>query len=314
MKQDDNIARAISVTNLVARLLDSKFFNLYEEDGDALILKFNMTREKDILYNFLPSDLKQQYHLYAAKTFVEIANSSSNPNPSLIYAMGTQFYLSGDLRNAIICYYHYGDFLHGIEANKDALPVFENAYKICCELFQNTLNDDLSDVHALDKKTETLSSLADFGNWSDFTRYSLEEIHRVCSSSNLTLYAILSVIIRYGQILINISKRREAMPILRLAIQLFVSSRLAINSEALKTVIDAKDLHKPILYCQNPTENLVFVENTKFLVSESQINVERKLLNKSQLFGIMVEELESIFPIISAFLVASQGVGIPFIC
>ena len=310
-RHDDNNVRAISLTNLVARLLDTKFFKIDEEDGDALIFKFNTSRERIILYNFLPSYLKQQYHLYAAKTFIERVNSTSNPNPSLIYELGTHFYLGNDLRNSLLCYYHYGDFLHSIGANKDALPVFEHAYKICCELFKNALNDDLSDVHALDKKAETLSSLAD-GSWTDFSRYSLEEMHRTCSSSNIQLFAIISIIIRYGQILINSSKRFEASQILRLAIQLFVSSRSTINSEAeiqeIDVIADTKDHRKP-LYCQYPTENLAFVENTKFLVNESRINVERKLLNKTQLFGIMAEELESIFPIISGFFVASIGVG-----
>lgn len=86
-KIDYNEAKNISLNNLQSQLLASNFFKISEVDvnGEDIYLKFNITREKEVLYSFIPLDLKKQYHMYAAKAFAGIVNGAANkPQPSWV--------------------------------------------------------------------------------------------------------------------------------------------------------------------------------------------------------------------------------------
>ena len=303
--------KTISMKNLLNRLQNSKFLKVYEDDDD-LYLKFNMTKERDFIYNFLPLDRKQQYHLYAAKVLLNITNGSSSPNPTLVYTMGIHFRLANELRHAIVCHFHYGEFLFAMGANKDALVVFQHAQEICCSLFSLVLHDDSGndDFHKSRTK-EALSGLADVDNWAVFFRYSLHDMFTVCEGSNTTLYAILSTIIRYGQTLLTNSNRTLALQIFPLAIQLFVSSRTVNFGLDGQVSNDADPVHSNdvVLYCKNSSERFEFLETTKFLVQESNINVSRNRLKEALIFGIFEEQLESILPSISGYLLAFHELG-----
>ena len=284
--------------NLLFQLLDTKFFKVYDDvtSEHDLFLKFNLTREKDIIYNFMTRDIKQQYHTNAAKMLLQVANATANPIPALIYEIGLHFSLGNDLWNAILCYYRKGEFLYSFGANKDALIIFEQAFDICCAMFRDALHDDLSNSHPHEE------AIGDIHDWSMFSRYSLQDMYTVCRGSNVILYTLLSVIIRYGQCLINCSQRRKAMSIFPLAIQLFVSSKADQTSN---DVNDSSTLH-----CKSSTEIMHFIKDTNFLIKDSQMNIDKGALNQVQQFGIFSEQFETIFPIISGFLTAVLEPGI----
>jgi hypothetical protein len=294
----DKDGKGASMENLLFQLLDSKFFKVYDDvtSRHDLFLKFSLTREKDIIYNFMPLDVKQEYHLFAARVLLQVVNNMENPIPALIYEMGRHFYRGNDLGNAILCHYHKGEFIYGLGANKDALVIFEKAFEIMCTMFRDALHDDLSNGRPHD------STIEDIDNWSMFSRYSLQDMYLVSKASNVILHAMISIIIRYGQCLINCSERRKALSIFPIAIQLFVSSRTTID--------ESNDMNNnnTILYCKNINEIMHFIKNTKFLIKDSLIE-DKDLLNQMPRFGIFAEQFESIFPIISGFLTAAIEPG-----
>lgn len=169
------------------------------------------------------------------------------------------------------------------------------------------LNDELNNVDIREPKTkETILVLADVDNWSMFSRYSLHDMFKVCNGSNVTLFAIISIIIRYGQTLLTLDQKSVALQIFPIAIQVFVSSR----SNANFSPDDSNKLsaNNEIL-CQNSNEGIEFIETVNFLVKESSMNVSRKLLKQDLLFGMVEEQLENILPSISGFLLASHNPG-----
>lgn len=288
-------------TLLVRRLLDSTFFKLYKDDvnGIDLFLKFNSTQERNTIYSFLPSDLKQQYHLKAANIFVRIVNSSLKPlNPFWIYATGHHYRNGGDLANSIVCKCYYAENIFSLGMTNDALKLFENAYEDCVALVRVILNDDLGNVHMPDTTT-IVHSIGDINAWSMFSRYSLQDMYRVCKGSNVTLFAMISIIIRYGQVLLNFNNNKLAAKCFLLAIQLFVSAR------SIEAYHDSENNNNNILYCQNSDIVFSFIKDTSFLIKESQINIERKLNGQVPQFGLFLEQLEQVFPSISGFIIAA---------
>ena len=288
-KQVEHEATSISTNNLFYRLLEMNFFSIYEEDvnGSDLYLKFDSTKEKDAIYNLLPLDLKHQYHKYAANAFMQIVSRYSDPNPSWIYAMGTHFYRSNDLRSAIVCQFYYGDFLYSsLGTHKDALAVFEHTYGIVCQLIRDELHDDLSNIELTAGMLNTALRPADVADWSIFSRYSPRDMYNVCDGSNTTLYAILSATIRYGQCLSLMNNENAAVRMFHLAILLFTSSRLPDGSRTL-------------LCSEHPFESLSCFENLNLLVGDSRINITRKVLHQAPIFGVLDEQMGGILTSIS---------------
>ena len=306
----DDDPKYIAIKNLLVSLLESTFVKVYEEDTEGnVLMSFNLTREKHIVYNFLPLDVKQKYHMYIAKVLLQAVNAVSNPRPSNIYDLGIHLHLGNDLQNALVCYYHFAEFLYSLGANKDAFTVFEKAFNSACELFREVLHDELVKTHDNDLKTnETTSSIVDSDIWSTSSRYSLQQMYMVCKGSNTVLHALISIIIRYGQSLINLNKKQIALRIFPLALQLFTSSRSVycnVEHQASGDVADDEtdSSDGSVLHCKSSSKRFAF-ETTKFILTESTINMHRKLLNQLPQFGTFREQLDTVLVIISGILMS----------
>lgn len=283
---DDNYADTMK--SLLFQLLDSKFCNIYDDtNGNALLFKFDLKRERDIIYGFLPLDLKQKYHIYAANVLLK--NVTLKPDPFCIYELGDQFNYGNHLHDAIVCYYYVGESLYSIGANKDALAVFEKVYELSRRLFRDILNDDLSKGQI----PLTNFSVGESFDWSIFSRYSIEDMYKVCDGSNIYLYAMISAAIRYAQCLLSRGRLIEANQIYPISIQLFVSSRSNSISKASNN--------------NYRTEKLNFImENgdIKFLVRDSETNVNKTL------FGTFDDQVDLMFPVLSGIITSSTNPGI----
>jgi tetratricopeptide (TPR) repeat protein len=231
-----------------------------------------MKKAHNLIYNFIPADLKQEYHIYIAKMLLKRSNSNENPKPSSIFDMGIQFYRGNSLQNALLCFYHYGEYLYSLGSQKESLRIFEKAYNICNILFQKKLNVDLNEI----KYTtfdETFS-----------VRFSLREMHNLVEGSNLILRTIISTLIRLGQCLVSYDRTRASAIIYPQAIQLFMSARVNNSLKLDKThmnvsgqIVTATDVDcvnsNRLLCCQLAGSDFKFVEKTTLLVREAQSNI-----------------------------------------
>ena len=270
---ESDTSKEMNLNGLLTLLLSTKFFSIHEQgEHDEVFLKFYMKKAHSLIYNFIPADLKQEYHIYIAKMLLKRSNSNESPKPSSIYEIGIQFYRGHSLHNALLCFYHYGEYLYSLGSQKEALRVFEKAYNICNILFQKKLNVDLNEIkYAIFDETFSV-------------RFSLQEMHDLVEGSNLILRTMISTLIRLGHCLVSYDRTRASSVIYPQAIQIFMSARVNNSlkpDETLMNVsgqivtatdVDCVDSNK-LLCCQLAGSDFKFVEKTTFLIREAQSNI-----------------------------------------
>jgi len=270
--------KQMDLKELLTLLQSTKFFSVHEQgEHDEVFLKFYMKKAHSLIYNFIPADLKQEYHIYIAKMLLQRSNSNENPKPSSIHEIGIQFYRGNSLQNALLCFYHYGEYLYSLGAQKDALRIFEKAYNVCNILFQKKLNVELNEIK-YSTFDETFS-----------VRFSLKEMHDLVEGSNLILRTMISTLIRLGHCLVSYDRTRASAVIYPQAIQIFMSSRVNNSLKLGNTPMNISELSifgcpdsSKLLCCQLSGSDLKFIEKTTFLVSEAQINIGLTIFNHYQ--------------------------------
>ena len=275
VSDESGTSKQMDSNGLLTLLLRTKFFSIHEQgEHDEVFLKFYMMKAHSLIYNFIPADLKQEYHIYIAMMLLKRSNSNENPKPSSIYDMGIQYLRGNSLQNALLCFYHYGEYLYSLGSQKESLRIFEKAYKICNILFQKKLNVDLNEIKytAFD---ETFS-----------VRFSLQEMHDLVEGSNLILRTIISTLIRLGHCLVSYDRTRASAIIYPQAIQIFMSARVNNSFNLDKTHMNVSEQivtattadvncvnSNRLLCCQLAGSDLKFVEKTTLLVREAQSNI-----------------------------------------